>query len=131
MTTPRLELNTYERGAEGWTHNDTVRLLDELAIDKGNISERPSSGEYDDEMYYAIDQGILWGWDNAQNDWTARGGVGSASDSLPFIFTNQISGGVVNRTQAIDNLPGNIYVTESTASDPTQNDGDLWFKYQL
>lgn len=31
----------------------------------------------------------------------------------------------------IDNvLPGTVYITEAGASDPTQNNGDLWFEYE-
>ena len=61
--TPRLNLGTYAQGDKDWSHNDTVERLDELAIDRGPISSRPTSGDYDDQMYYAVDQRILWRWD--------------------------------------------------------------------
>jgi len=63
--------------------NDTVEALDELAIDRGPISSRPTSGDYDDQMYYAVDQRILWRWDAGSSDWTAAGGLGVSSQRLP------------------------------------------------
>ena len=44
---------------------------------------------------------------------------------------SQIDGDVVDRVEPIESLSGNIYVTEEGASDPTQNDGDLWFEYEV
>ena len=29
----------------------------------------------------------------------------------------------------VPEAPGNIYLTEEGAADPTENDGDLWFEY--
>ena len=70
--TPRLGLNTYEQGDDDWDHTDTVEALDEFAIERGPIAERPSTGEYDDELYYATDQGIMWRWDEGENDWVTQ-----------------------------------------------------------
>lgn len=81
--TPRLNLDTFEQGDTDWDHTDTVEALDEHAIARGPIAERPSEGDYDDELYYATDQRILWGWDAGAADWTARGGLGSEDDPVP------------------------------------------------
>lgn len=81
--TPRLDLNTYKQGDTDWDHTDTVEALDEHAIARGPIEERPAEGDYDDELYYATDQRILWGWDADTGDWTARGGLGSENDPVP------------------------------------------------
>lgn len=43
---------------------------------------------------------------------------------------SQLSGGVVDRTQPITSLSGNVYVTPLGASDPTENDGDIWLQYE-
>lgn len=40
------------------------------------------------------------------------------------------SGPVVGNGAKVENIPGNIYVTPTGASDPTQNDGDIWFQYE-
>lgn len=88
--TPRLNLNNYEEGESGWDHSDTVEAVDEFAVQKGPISERPDSGNYDDELYYATDQSVLWGWDESKNDWTIRGGLGSDDQSLPKIHADLV-----------------------------------------
>lgn len=83
MTTPRFELNTFSPGETDWDHTDAVETLDETAIARGPISERPSNGEYDDEFYYAIDQRTLWRWDAGSSDWKAAAGLGTASEPVP------------------------------------------------
>ena len=90
--TPRLNLGTYAQGDEDWSHNDTVEALDELAIDRGPSSSRPTSGDYDHQMFYDLDQRILWRWDAESSDWNAAGGLGAdvenfstsgAADTVP------------------------------------------------
>lgn len=81
--TPRFGLKTYEQGDEDWSHNDTVETLDEVAIARGPISDRPAEGAYDDELYYATDQRILWGWDESAGDWRPQGGLGSNEEPIP------------------------------------------------
>lgn len=39
-----------------------------------------------------------------------------------------LSGDLVGRTEPVDNIDGNLYVTEAGAADPTQNDGDIWIE---
>jgi len=80
--TPRLGLGTYEQG-ESWDHTDTVEAIDEHAIVRGPIAERPAAGEYDDELYHATDQGITWRWDAASGDWTYFSGRGSDDQPVP------------------------------------------------
>ena len=81
--TPRFDLGTYAQGDEDWSHTDTVETLDELAVDRGPIDDRPASGDYDDEFYYATDQRVLWRWDSGTSDWNAAAGLGSDSQRVP------------------------------------------------
>jgi len=62
---------------------DGSATVDATGIESGAIADRPSSGDYDDQLYYATDQRILWGWDADASDWTARGGLGSDSQAIP------------------------------------------------
>lgn len=39
-----------------------------------------------------------------------------------------LSGDIVPRSAPVDNIAGNIYVTEVGAADPTQNDNDIWIE---
>ncbi|WP_121741130.1 glycosyl hydrolase family 28-related protein [Natronorubrum halophilum] len=80
--TPRLGLGTYAQG-ENWDHTDTVEALDERAIVHGPIAERPTEGEYDDELFYAIDQGITWRWDASSEDWDYFSGQGCPGQPVP------------------------------------------------
>jgi len=80
--TQRLGLNRYDQG-DSWDHTDTVEALDELAIQRGPIADRPGTGDYDDQMYYAVDQRILWRWDETNSDWNAAAGLGTDSDPIP------------------------------------------------
>jgi len=59
--TPRLGLNDYEPGDQNWDHSDLVNAVDERAVERGPVADRPSTGDYDDELYYATDQNILSG----------------------------------------------------------------------
>lgn len=81
--TPRLGLNRFEPGDKPWDHADLVDWVDEHGIDSGTLADRPASGEYDDELYLALDQRILWRWDADANDWAAVAGLGSEGDPLP------------------------------------------------
>lgn len=91
MTTPRFNLETFAAGESDWSHTDTVEKLDETAIQRGVITDRPSSGAYDDALYYATDQRILWGWDADASDWTARGGLGTESDPIPEQYVESLN----------------------------------------
>ncbi|WP_339104085.1 glycosyl hydrolase family 28-related protein [Haloterrigena salinisoli] len=97
--TPRLELGTYEQGEE-WDHTDAVEAVDEHAIVRGPIAERPAAGEYDDELYHATDQGITWRWDAESEDWTYFSGKGSADRPVPG--TSHFEGANVETARIVD-----------------------------
>ena len=82
MSTPRFDLDTYQQGDQQWSHTDTVEFVDEYSIDKGPVSERPASGDYDDELYFATDQGLLWRWDETATDWVTDA-FGTQSNPVP------------------------------------------------
>jgi len=85
-TTP-TDRRGYERPAIGddWATawDDLVEDSDELAVERGPIADRPSTGAYDDALYLAVDQRTLWRWDAAASDWEAAAGLGTASDPVP------------------------------------------------
>ncbi len=101
--TPRFGLNTYEPGDTDWDHGDTVNAVDELAIARGSIKDRPETGSYDDELYLATDQRVLWRWDDDEADWIAAGGVGSADAPLDELVATLVSADSV----ATDELASN------------------------
>lgn len=102
--TPRLNLDDYEPGDNDWDHSDTVNAVDEHAIVRGPIADRPATGEYDDELYHATDQNITWRWDADAADWVAAGGTGSESQPIPG-------------TTHLEGLSTDETVTDSVASD--------------
>ena len=106
--TPRFGLDVYEPGDTDWDHSDTVEAVDELAIDRGSIEDRPESGSYDDELYLAIDQRLLWRWDADESDWTIAGGLGDTDAPLDELVAELVS----SRTVETDELTTNRY--EST-----------------
>jgi len=67
--------------ADAW--DGLVEDSDELAVERGPIADRPSTGAYDDALYLAVDQRTLWRWDAAASDWEAAAGLGTASDPVP------------------------------------------------
>jgi len=101
--TPRFDLGRFDPGEDGWDHTDAVNLLDELGIDRGPIADRPTSGDYDDQMYYATDQGLFWRWDQNATDWVTDN-LGTQSEPVPgtsyfeSLFSNDITTGNVDAT---------------------------------
>ena len=93
--TDRFGLNTYSQGDTSWDHTDTVQTIDELAIERGTVADRPDSGDYDDELYLATDQQILYRWDADATDWIVEG-VGSETDPLPKVWANEIDANSVS-----------------------------------
>ena len=81
--TPRLGLDRFDQGDDNWDHTDTVDTLDELAVETDTIANRPASGDYDDELYLATDQQILYQWDATASDWDAVAGTGTSSNPVP------------------------------------------------
>lgn len=71
MVTPtsRFELDTFDPG-ESWDHTDTVQFVDEKAVERDVVDNRPESGTYDGELFLATDEGILYQWDETNTQWT-------------------------------------------------------------
>jgi hypothetical protein len=90
-TTDRFSLNTYAQGDDAWDHTDTVQQLDELGVDSGTVSERPASGTYDNELFYATDHLTLYQWDQSNTEWDAVGGLGTDSNPLPQLYAQTVS----------------------------------------
>lgn len=67
--TPRFSLNTYDQGDTGWDHTDVVEHADENTIGRGSLSARPSSGTYNNQLYYATDVYTLYRWDTGDDAW--------------------------------------------------------------
>ena len=109
--TPRLGLGTFEQGDTDWDHTDAVEALDELAIQRGAIADRPATAAYGGAFYAALDQRILWQWDNGSEEWTAVAGLGSESEPLPTAFF-----------EAIDAAIGD-FENASVADAPTEAEG--------
>ena len=102
--TNRFGLNTYSQGDTNWDHTDAVQTIDELAIERDTIANRPDSGDYDDELYLATDQQILYRWDADATDWIVEG-VGSETDPLPKVWANEIDANSVVTESASVNGP--------------------------
>lgn len=102
-----------------------VTRFDELAIDRGPISSRPTSGDYDDQMYYAVDQRILWRWDAGSSDWNAAGGLGVSSQRLPVtsyldaVDVSTLAAGDVNLSGTLTGLL--LGDAADVAGNPLQN----------
>jgi len=58
-------------------------------LNEGQQQTDQTSGDYDDELYLATDQQILYRWDETATDWIVEG-VGSESDPLPKVWANEI-----------------------------------------
>ena len=95
--TPRLDLETFDVGDKPpWDHTDTVEATDQYAIVHGPIADRPDTGEYDDELYHAVDQNITWRWDQDAADWEYFAGQGSADQPVPgdSYYNGLLAGGL-------------------------------------
>jgi len=70
MPTPteRFALDTYDPG-ESWDHTDTVQFLDEIAVARDTVANRPTSGTYDGEIFFATDEEIFYQWDETNTQW--------------------------------------------------------------
>lgn len=69
--TERLGLWTFEDGDTDWDHTDTVTLFDRLAIQRDSITERPETGAYPNQLFYATDPDelALYRWDADAGEW--------------------------------------------------------------
>lgn len=45
------------------------------------------------------------------------------------INPSSLSGSIVGRSEPIDHISGDIYVTQKGATDPTTDDGDIWIQF--
>jgi len=123
--TPRFNLDKYSQGEDNWSHSDTVDLLDELAVETDTIANRDASGNYDDELFYATDQKLLYRWDSGQSDWLIEGGVGNSSDRIPNLWADSINTNTLEADGAtIGNLPAGRALSQSTINDITVHTGD-------
>ena len=82
-------------GPDDEPHDDandtpTDSEADTSAIERGPIADRPSEGAYDDYLFAATDQRILWRWDGDENDWEAFAGLGIDGDPVDELFANAI-----------------------------------------
>lgn len=132
--TPRLNLDTYEPGDTDWSHNDTVEAVDEHAIERGPIAERPAEGSYDDELYYAVDQNVLWGWSESDSDWTIRGGTGSEEQPLDSVHTEtvDITGDGPSTVRSDTTFQQDVTVEGTTGLDDgfvNEFEIEKWFQY--
>lgn len=129
MATPRFNLDTYQEGDTGWSHSDTVEFVDEYGIDRGTLANRPSSGTYDDELYYAEDQGLLYQWDSGTSSWDTAS-LGSQSNPVPDtsyfdgldaneVNTPNLNNGTVRRLDPSDSESD----WQSVIDDVSQNGG--------
>lgn len=98
---PRFALGRYDQGETGWDHTDLVNLVDEYAVERDTLANRPASGNYDGELYYATDEGTLYRWDTGTTSWLA--------ESLGDIRSGTV---------------GNIEAQSTAPSSPVQ--GDIW-----
>ena len=67
--TPRLGLNKYSQNEEGWDHSDTVDALDQYAVVVDQETNRPASGEYDNQLFYAYDTKNVFRWVDGVGSW--------------------------------------------------------------
>lgn len=124
--TDRLGLNTYSQGETSWDHTDLVEKVDELAIDRGAIADRPATGDYDDQLYYAVDQRTLWRWDETGSDWNAAGGLGASGSRIPgTTYREKLDAQEVSTEDAdIDSL--GVVETDERNLSAFQNVGRMW-----
>jgi hypothetical protein len=83
--TPRRGYGRPALGSDWAADWDTlVEDLDETVVARGPKADRPASGEYDDELYLATDEQVLYRWDGTS--WvTAISGGGGTSDTYTGI----------------------------------------------
>ena len=66
--TPRFGLDTFAENESPWSYTDTVEFVDEHAIERGDIGDRPTSGDYVGEFYFAEDELTLYRWNGSSWD---------------------------------------------------------------
>lgn len=118
--TPRLGLNTYNQGDTDWDHTDAVEAIDERAIVHGDIADRPAEGDYDDELYHAIDQGITWRWDADAADWKYFAGRGSSTSPVPgttYLEAVRVADASIDAIEVAGTVDGLVAANEKGVAD--------------
>jgi hypothetical protein len=129
--TPRFNLDKYSQGEDNWSHSDTVDLLDELAVETDVISNRNASGDYDDELFYATDQKLLYRWDSGQSDWLIEGGVGSSGNRLPSLWADTVNSNVtkhatdISEDYTVDSGEGAVFAGPVTGTGSISGNGKI------
>jgi hypothetical protein len=129
--TPRFDLNKYSQGEDNWSHSDTVELLDELAVETDVIANRSTSGNYDDELFYATDQKLLYRWDTDQTDWLIEGGLGSSGNRLPSLWANTVNSNVtkhatdISEDYTVDSGEGAVFAGPVTGTGSISGNGKI------
>jgi len=67
-TSTRFSLNKYSAGDKGWDHSDLVDKFDEYGIERDTVGNR-TTGNYDQQLFYATDENILYIWDDIGETW--------------------------------------------------------------
>lgn len=116
--TPRLALNTFADGEEPWDHTDTVEALDELAIERGPIANRPASGEYPDALYLATDEQTIYRWDENASDWVAAADVGGDGGGNIATVTVASSDSSVSADFNADGTDDHVTINDAIGSLP-------------
>ena len=131
MATDRFNLDTYQQGDDDWSHTDTVELLDELAVETDTIANRPESGSYDDELFFATDQKLLYRWDDSEEDWLVEGGVGNSTNRLPSLWADTVNSNVtkhatdISEDYVVDSGEGAVFAGPITGSGSISGDGQV------
>jgi hypothetical protein len=129
--TPRFNLDKYSQGEDNWSHSDTVDLLDELAVETDVIANRSTSGNYDDELFYATDQKLLYRWDTDQTDWLIEGGLGSSGNRLPSLWANTVNSNVtkhatdISEDYTVDSGEGAVFAGPVTGTGSISGNGKI------
>lgn len=124
--TERHAFQLWEDGETNWEHRSDFELLDQLVTKRGPIAERPAEGSADNVLYHAVDQRIVYRWDDGQGSWEPVYGLGSSAASVGTIHVDD----VVNEAE----LPGDNAVSHRTfvgSTDPALfgvgiREGDRW-----
>jgi hypothetical protein len=71
--------------------------LDEHIVARGPVADRPASGEYDGQLYLALDDQTLYSWDEAGSTWNeaVSGGSGGSGFSVPYQLPDDPEGQTV------------------------------------
>jgi hypothetical protein len=110
-TTDRFGLDTYSSGEE-WDHTDTVQLLDEIGVEKDIKTNRPA-GTYDNELFFATDERILYRYETDDSSWNVIAGFGTSSSRIPeTIYINEVDLNKLNTADVQNAGSGEVPVAQ-------------------